>query len=155
MVNQETPTPFIVVGVDGSAGAQRALAAAVDQAKLANAELRVVNVVVLPAMSGYEFGPIDLEAMREAGEKILATAIDELDAAHGGNTPVPVSTKILTGHIGIEMLRASEEDGGAVMVVAGSRGFGGFRSLMLGSVTTYLAHHLTCPLLIIPSEPES
>ena len=142
--------PFIVVGVDGSASARRALAAAVDQAKLAEAELRLVHVVVLPAMSGYEFGPIDVGDMQQAGEKILTAAIDELDASFGGKLPVPVSSEVLTGHVGIEMLRAAEKDGGATMVVAGSRGFGGFRSLMLGSVTTYLAHHLTCPLLIIP-----
>ena len=146
--------PFIVVGVDGSSGAQRALAAAVEQAKMAETELRVMYVVVLPAMSGYEFGPIDLQDMRQAGDKILTTAIDELQATYGGELPVAVSTEVVTGHVGIEMLRAAEKDGGATMVVAGSRGFGGFRSLMLGSVTTYLAHHLSCPLLIIPSEPE-
>ena len=146
--------PFVVVGVDGSPSAQAALAAAAEQAILANAELRVVDVVVLPAMSGYEFGPIDVQDMYQAGEKVLAAAIDELEAAYGGNVPVPVSSEVLTGHVGIEMLRAAEKDGGAAMVVAGSRGFGGFRSLMLGSVTTYLAHHLSCPLLIIPSEPD-
>ena len=146
--------PFIVVGVDGSSGAQRALAAAVEQAKMAETELRVMYVVVLPAMSGYEFGPIDLQDMRQAGDKILTTAIDELQATYVGELPVAVSTEVVTGHVGIEMLRAAEKDGGATMVVAGSRGFGGFRSLMLGSVTTYLAHHLSCPLLIIPSEPE-
>ena len=145
--------PFVVVGVDGSTGSQRALEAAVEQAKMAEAELRVVYVVVLPAMSGYEFGPIDLQDMRQAGEKILTNAIDALDATYGGKVPVAISSEILTGHVGIEMLRAAEKDDGATMVVAGSRGYGGFRSLMLGSVTTYLAHHLTCPLLIIPSEP--
>ena len=146
--------PFIVVGVDGSATARRALRAAVEQAKLAEAELRVVHVVVLPAMSGYEFGPIDLQEMRLAGEKTLTSAIDDLDAEYGGNVPVPISSKVLTGHVGIEMLRAAKEDDGATMVVAGSRGFGGFKSLMLGSVTTYLAHHLSCPLLIIPAESD-
>jgi nucleotide-binding universal stress UspA family protein len=154
MSNQENTMPFIVVGVDGSASAQRALVAAVGQAKLAEAELKVVYVVVLPAMSGYEFGPIDLQDMNQAGEKIVKKAIDELTASFDGNLPVPVSSEVLTGHVGIEMLRSAEADDGAAMVVAGSRGYGGFRSLMLGSVTTYLAHHLTCPLLIIPSEPE-
>jgi nucleotide-binding universal stress UspA family protein len=65
--------------------------------------------------------------------------------------PVSISSRVVTGHIGIELLRAANEDDGASMVVAGSRGFGGFKSLLLGSVTTYLSHHLTCPLLIIPA----
>lgn len=142
---------FIVVGVDGSASALKALVAAVEQAKLAQAEVRVINVVVLPAMSGYEFGPIDLAAMKEAAENTVEAAIDDLKAEYDNNVPVPISSRVVTGHIGIELLRAANEDDGASMVVAGSRGFGGFKSLLLGSVTTYLSHHLTCPLLIIPA----
>ena len=142
--------PFVVVGIDGSESAYLALLAAVEQAKLIGGEVRAVNVVVLPAMSGYEFGPIDLESMRAAAGKTLSDAVERLEADNGGSSPVPVSTTVLTGHVGIEILRLAQEDGGAAMVVAGSRGFGGFKSLLLGSVTTYLAHHLTCPLLIIP-----
>ncbi len=143
--------PFIVVGVDGSESAHRALTAAVEQAKMIDAEVCIVNVVVLPAMSGYEFGPIDLEAMRSAAQATLTTAIERLDADYDGATPVQISSSVQTGHVGIEILRAAQQDDGAAMVVAGSRGFGGFKSLLLGSVTTYLAHHLTCPLLIIPA----
>ncbi len=142
---------FIVVGVDGSASATKALAAAVEQAKLIDAEVRVINVVVLPAMSGYEFGPIDLEGMRSAAKATVDKAVAQVTAEHGGQAPVPMLTRVLTGHIGIELLRAANEDDGASMVVSGSRGYGGFKSLLLGSVTTYLAHHLTCPLLIIPA----
>lgn len=145
---------FVVVGVDGSATSHKALVAAVEQAKMAEAEVRVVNVVVLPAMSGYEFGPIDLEAMKSAAQTTLTNTIDQLNAEYGGTVPVPVSSQVVTGHVGIEILRAAQEGDGAVMVVAGSRGFGGFKSLLLGSVTTYLTHHLTCPLLIIPAAEE-
>lgn len=145
---------FIVVGVDGSASSQAALHAAVDQAGLLGTEVRVFTVVVLPAMSGYEFGPIDLSAMKQAAETTLAEAIGELKEFYDGDLPVPVSSYVRTGHVGIELLRAAEEDGGAAMVVSGSRGFGGFRSLLLGSVTTYLAHHVHCPLLIIPAVEE-
>lgn len=142
---------FIVVGVDGSKSANLALAAAVEQAKLIDAEVRVVNVVVLPAMSGYEMGPVDLEAMKEAAQSTLTSAIDGLDVASDGAVPVDISSRVVTGHIGIEIGRLAKEGDGAAMVVAGSRGYGGFKSLLLGSVTTYLAHHLTCPLLIIPA----
>lgn len=142
---------FIVVGIDGSESAYKALVAAVEQAKMIGAEVRVVNVVVLPAMSGYEFGPIDLDAMRAAAQTTLDSAIERIDAEYNGDTPVTITSSVLTGHVGIEILRAAQADEGAAMVVSGSRGFGGFKSLLLGSVTTYLAHHLTCPLLIIPA----
>jgi len=146
--------PYIVVGIDGSATAQKALEAAVEQARPIGAEVRVVNVVVLPAMSGYEFGPIDLEPLKTAGKNLVAAALTELDATYEGSTPVPISSKVITGHVGVELMRAAEQDEGAAMVVAGSRGMGGFKSLLLGSVSTYLAHHLTCPLLIIPAVAE-
>lgn len=142
---------FIVVGVDGSQSSYAALLAAVEQAERADAEVRAVNVVVPPAMSGYEFGPLDLGDMRTAAESIVSDAISKLEADYGGTSPVPISSIVLTGHVGIELLRVAGQDGGAAMVVAGSRGYGGFKSLLLGSVTTYLAHHLTCPLLIIPA----
>lgn len=145
---------FIVVGVDGSKSSHAALLAAVEQAEYANAEVRVVNVVVPPVMSGYEFGPIDLAGMKEAAEKIISDSIAEVEAEHGGKSAVPISSYVLTGHVGIEILRVAGQDEGAAMVVAGSRGYGGLKSLLLGSVTTYLAHHLTCPLLIIPAVEE-
>lgn len=146
--------PFIVVGVDGSASSFQALIAAVEQARFAEAEVRAVTVVVLPAMSGYELGPIDLDAMTDAARATIEAALEQLVEHYGGEVPVPVTTRVLTGHIGIELLRVAQEDEGATMVVAGSRGYGGIRSLLLGSVTTYLAHHLTCPLLIIPGVDE-
>ena len=143
---------FIVVGIDGSPTAHKALLAAVEQAKFAEAELRVVSVVVASAMSGYEFGPLDLGAMKAAAEKNVTAALDQLDAEYGGKLPVPISSRVLTGHVGAELLRVATEGEGAAMVIAGSRGLGGFRSLLVGSVTTYLTHHLEGPLLIIPPD---
>lgn len=146
--------PFIVVGIDGSASSQAALVAAIAQAELIDAEVRVVNVVSFPAMSGYELGPIDFEAMTQAAQQTVNTAIEGLASVYGEDLPVKVTSEVLTGHIGIEILRAAEKDGGAAMVVSGSRGYGGLKSMLLGSVTTYLSHHLNCPLLIIPGPPE-
>jgi nucleotide-binding universal stress UspA family protein len=111
-------------------------------------------VVTLPVMSGYEYGPIDIESMQAAARTTLDDALASLRAEYNGEVPVQIETEVPTGHVGIELLRAAEEDGGAAMVVVGSRGYGGFKSLLLGSVTTYLAHHLTCPLLIIPGVDE-
>jgi len=34
--------------------------------------------------------------------------------------------------------------------VLGSRGLGGFKGLLLGSVTHHVAHHVRCPLVVIP-----
>ncbi len=40
----------------------------------------------------------------------------------------------------------------ADMVVLGSRGTGGFGVLVMGSVTSQVAHHAACPVLIVPPE---
>lgn len=142
---------FIIVGVDGSNTAQKALEAAVNQAQAVDAEIRVVSVVVLPAVSGYEFGPIDLQAMTDSAEKTITAAIDQLNTDHPGSLSVAISSEVKVGHPGTELMRAAQADEGAAMIVAGSRGFGGIKSMLLGSTTTFLAHHLSCPLLIIPT----
>jgi len=143
--------PFIVVGVDGSETAYQALAAAVEQARFAGAEVRAVNVAVIPAVSGYEYAPVDVKALEQAAANIIAGALDRLRDQHGGELPVSISSDVRVGHIGSELARAAKADEGAIMIIAGSRGFGGLKSALLGSTTTFLAHHLSCPLLIIPS----
>ncbi|MGH3234504.1 MAG: universal stress protein [Streptosporangiaceae bacterium] len=37
-------------------------------------------------------------------------------------------------------------------MVLGSRGTGGFARLMIGTVTSQVAHHARCPVLIVPAE---
>lgn len=143
---------FIIVGVDGSEGSQKALRAAVQQALHADATVRAISVVSLPAVSGYEFGPIDLQAMTDAASDTLAAAIDQVNADQPNESKVSISGEVKVGHAGTELMRAAQADSGAAMIVAGSRGFGGVKSMLLGSTTTFLAHHLTCPLLIIPSD---
>jgi nucleotide-binding universal stress UspA family protein len=43
-----------------------------------------------------------------------------------------------------------EESHGADLLVVGSRGLGGFRGLLLGSVGQQCAHHAGCPVAIVP-----
>jgi len=44
-----------------------------------------------------------------------------------------------------------DESNGASLLVVGSRGRGGFTGLLLGSVSQQVAHHATCPVVIIPA----
>jgi nucleotide-binding universal stress UspA family protein len=47
-----------------------------------------------------------------------------------------------------------EEAADADLLVVGSRGLGGFRGLLLGSVGQQCAHHAPCPLVIVPHRRE-
>ena len=48
------------------------------------------------------------------------------------------------------LLLAAARD--ADMIVAGSRGAGGFARLLMGSLSTQISHHARCPVVIVPAE---
>ncbi len=145
---------FIVVGLDGSLTSRAAFAEAIREAQWRGATVRAVHAVPLPAVMGTEFGAvIELDALRDAGEEFLKVELAELESRYEGGFPVEVEATSSLGHSGAEIIKAAEGGAGgkADLVVLGSRGLGGFKGLLLGSVTTYAVHHLTCPLLIVPA----
>lgn len=145
---------FVLVGLDGSATSRAAFREAIREAQWRELEVRAVHVVGRPISLGDGFGSrVDLELLQSAGERALSAALTGLEAEFGDGFPVPVSGEVRLGHIGAEIIEATV--GGPVeLVVLGSRGLGGFPGLLLGSVTSYAVHHLSCRLLIVPAVPE-
>lgn len=146
----------VLVGLDGSETSRSAFREAIREAGWRGASVRAVHVVAHPVAAGDGFGSrIDLDRLREAGARFLSAELDRLEREHDGGFPVRVVGHITLGHYGMEIIAASRgvghDDGPAELVVLGSRGLGGFQGLLLGSVTTYAVHHLTCRLLIIPA----
>ncbi|MGI9608314.1 MAG: universal stress protein [Acidimicrobiales bacterium] len=150
----------ILVGLDGSETARAAFREAVREAVWRECAVHAIHVVHYPVVTGHEFGHVDYEAFQTAGKATLTDELAALEKEYeGGAFPVEVDSAVLMGHTGVEMLRLAERGIGATadadgepvdLVVVGSRGLGGFRGLLLGSVTTYLTHHLAGPLLIVP-----
>lgn len=137
----------IVIGVDGSETANEALRLAAREAELHDARLRIVVVWQLSSLVyGGGFVALDEETfgvMRNRAESIADTAakaVAELAPA------VESETVVLEGQPAEALLGASED---ADLVVVGSRGLGGFKRLMLGSVSDQVVHHAACPVLVV------
>jgi nucleotide-binding universal stress UspA family protein len=137
----------IVVGVDGSAGAARALAFALEEARVRTAEVKAVAAWHVPA-AAYETGWIPITVDPSDYEKLARAALEktleDADVAHSDVTVTPV---VREGQPA-DVLVAEAQD--AEMLVVGSRGLGGFRGLLLGSVSQQCAQHARCPVAIVP-----
>ena len=135
---------MIVVGVDGSASARAALRFALDEARLRGAAVRVVGVWHLPvAAYGGAFVPPDPD-LAGALEPHMRLALEETDGSEGD---VEVETVVREGAPAATLLEEAQD---AELLVVGSRGLGGFRGLLLGSVGQQCAHHAPCPVVIVP-----
>lgn len=139
---------YCVVGIDGSPEGDAALGFAFEEARLRGLMLRVVCAWEVAAGSyiGEAFTPtadVFLEGEHHA-EDVLRTALDRLAA----DATVPVEAVAVEGHPATVLVEQARD---ADILVVGSRGRGGARSLLLGSVSQSVAHHVSCPLVIVPS----
>ncbi len=131
----------VVVGVDGSPESEMALQAAVDEAGRRGAALEIYSYWTHPAIAGVvSFPNAEIaEAAQEVLEKALRRA-GELDGS------VAATGECREGSAANELV---EDAKGAELLVVGSRGIGGFRGLLLGSVGQYCAQHAPCPVLVM------
>ena len=139
----------IVVGVDGSDHSHRALIWAMRQAAQQHVPLTVLAVrpePVRPATGiywGVHAYPEDShnpDVARKAVGQIVEQARNEI-----GETAPEVTLNVVTGDPAHELISASHD---ADLVVVGSRGSGGL-AWLLGSVSSKVAHHAACPVVII------
>jgi nucleotide-binding universal stress UspA family protein len=138
----------IVVGVDGSPGALDALRFALTEARLRGAGVRAVAVWHVPvATYAGGYGPGDSEVwndLEQAARDRVRRALDEV-----GDLVASVDTETVVRE-GSPPQVLLEEAQDADLLVLGTRGLGGFRGLLLGSVSQQCAHHTSCPLVIVP-----
>jgi nucleotide-binding universal stress UspA family protein len=140
--------PGIVVGIDGSAAADAALAFALEEAKLRQLPLRIVYAWEVPAIeyAGASFMPTpDLASSAEhEADAVLARAA----AAVGPDPGIHVETAAVHGHAATVLVEQAQD---ATLLVVGTRGHGALATLVLGSVSQAVVHHCTVPLAIVPS----
>jgi nucleotide-binding universal stress UspA family protein len=135
----------IVVGIDGSPRSQAALTWAIEEARLRGLGLRIIYA--FPALvsffgtTAHEYYPqVEAEA-HSMFEKALAAApsTDDLD----------VERTLEPGNPAEILVEASR---GASLLVVGSHGRGGFRGMLIGSVSMHCAQQAHCPVLVVRHE---
>ncbi|HSP74528.1 MAG TPA: universal stress protein [Gaiellaceae bacterium] len=138
----------IVVGIDGSAGSVRALEFALAEARLRGSKLKAVEVWHIPASvySGGGLAPVvtDPDEFEGFAKERLDEVLQSVAAQAEG---VEVERIVREGQPAEVLVEAAED---AELLVVGSRGLGGFRGLLLGSVGQQCAHHARCPVVIVP-----
>ena len=146
----------IVVGVDGSPESLLALEWAYDEALASGAELNVVHAWICP----YTISESSVREVRKpmefAAAKVLQSSLDSLGSRLTDGLVVIHST--LCEQTPAEALLKEAEV--ADILVVGSRGRGGLRSLVLGSVSRAVLHHAVGPVSVVraagghdPDEP--
>lgn len=168
----------IVVGVDGSPAAGRALAWAAEEARLRGAALQVVHAYhaqhlgapfyfpsrqAVPVMADEQTEPPPPvgraasmrdraqfeEVFRSRAEKLLETLLGQVEEAVGD---VEVQRTVVEDRHPAEALVSLSAN--ADLLVVGSRGLGGFTEMLLGSVSHAAVLHAVCPVVVVPSHGE-
>jgi nucleotide-binding universal stress UspA family protein len=139
-------TCLMVVGIDGSPAAQRALAWAVSEV---DRRRETTSVQAITAWQWDPAGEPESVAVRpldprEAAERVLTHAIA---VARAGCPHVPIAGEVLEGDPAATLIRASA---GADMLVLGSHGHSEAFQAVLGSVADACVRGATCPVLVIP-----
>ncbi|MET7423675.1 universal stress protein [Dactylosporangium sp. NPDC005555] len=136
----------VVVGVDGSHDADRAMRFAFEQASFRGVGLTAVHTYIWPDATGpgdmlplvYDTDDLLDDERRALAESICGWADKYPD--------VDVRRRTVRGGAAMVLKRLSH---GAELMVVGSRGMGGFTGLLLGSVSQALLHHAACPVAVV------
>jgi len=103
-------------------------------------------------IKGYFGGMVeypDDPALVEKARQLVQAEVDETLSKLDSQRPAEVSVRALSGSVVEELVNAGKD---ADMLVVGSRGAGGFTRMMVGSVSSLVIQHATCPVVIIPQE---
>lgn len=139
---QLRPEAPVVVGVDGSEGSRRAAEFAAG-----TAGFHQVPLVVWYAQPGDPGWPVE-RAQAGFPPPRIPEEVDEIITGLAERHPeLTVRPEVDPEHAAHESLVAASR--GARLLVVGARGLGGFRGLLLGSVSQALVHHADCPVAVV------
>ncbi|OSC40550.1 universal stress protein [Mycobacterium decipiens] len=146
----DTPKHGILVGVDGSAQSDAAVAWATREAVMRQVPITLLHVVA-PVVVGWPVGQLYAnmtEWQQDYAQQVIDRARAALTNSLGESEPPQVHTEMDFSNVVPTLINASQE---ASMMVVGSQGMGALGRLLLGSVSTALLHHAHCPVAVIHS----
>ncbi len=154
----------ILLATDGSQEAALAARTAADIAGKTGSELHVVHARLMLPWAGYPTaagaptsGPVDAEEAREMVTRWLDDQVEWIEAE--GGSVAQAHLRLGRPEEGIvtvaEEIVSLAEEIGAGLIVVGSRGLGGIRRLLMGSVSDSVVRHAHCPVLVVREEKTS
>lgn len=144
----------MLVAVDGSEGAAKALDFALNLAEKLDAEVQIVSVVppvdsIIPRLTPVAQPSAFYTYLINEMEQRLKTVLSEaLKGAEEEKPKLKISTRLLKGRPADKIVQMAKEEGFDVIVM-GSRGLSGVEELLLGSVSNRVADYASCPVLIV------
>lgn len=141
------------MALDGSKSADRALEFALDLTKKYSAEVTIISVYDAPSVTllapGIVFAPTSttryLQELRDFHERVLSEALKK---AKNFNSGLKITKKLLQGRPADRIVETAREIG-CDIIILGSRGLGGIKGFLLGSISSRVADHAPCPVLIV------
>jgi len=136
----------LVVGVDGSPNSEAALRWAIERAAPGRDEVRAVHIVHNPARRDVERAITLVDHEVQTASDALAPVVDpagDLADERG----VKFTMEIVAGDAREVLF---ERGVAADLVIVGVRGEGGVGSMLMGSIATYLVHHLPGAIAVVP-----
>src|SRR5215213_8089326 len=144
----------ILLATDGSEEAELAALRAVDLADATDSELHVVHVGVVPIFLKSYPGTLGYERrlyeqIEEVSRELLRKQTWRVKVTGG----TVAGAHLRMGQVDLEIVALAEELQ-ADLIVMGSRGLGGVRRALMGSVSDSVVRHAHCPVLVVRPEKE-
>lgn len=142
----------IVVGYDGSEHSSTAVDWAATEAISRGVGLTLIAATTVP-MEGMRFGGslLSPDAIDDLLEQLRDATQSRAEQVRAEHSRLDVDVKVALGSPASVLVEASAS---AELVVLGSRGMGGFRGLLVGSVGVQVASNAACPVVVIRKAPD-
>ena len=141
----------VMVAVDGSASAKRALQVGVDLTMMLKAELTILHIIEIPTSIYFPTEPIEVDVEKiqgrelNEGEKLVSEAAS-LALSKGSK-----AKQMVMRHMGSvsEGIREYADKNGIDLIIVGTRGLGGVKRLVFSNVAGGVVSNANCSVLVV------